>query len=89
MARWWLMSWGEEHMDGTGLFGCLRILFIPWMALKRFGFLRLRCQTSISGNLEAWQGLGCMSRDASCKVALKPSCELKINNPNSPPLHMR
>ena len=33
---------------------------------------------------------GCMSRDASCKVfELKPSCGLKISDPNSPPLHMR
>ena len=23
------MSWGGEHMDGTGLFGCPKILFIP------------------------------------------------------------
>ena len=42
MARWWLMSWGGEHMDGTGLFGCPRILFIPWMVLKRFGSLKRR-----------------------------------------------
>ena len=83
------MSWGGEHMDGTGLFGCLRILFIPWMDLKRFGSLRLRHQTSAMGNLEAWQDLGCMSRDASCKVELKPSYELKISDPNFPPLHMR
>jgi len=53
MARWWLMSWGGEHMDGTNLFGCPRILFIPWMALKRFGFLRLRHQTSATGDLDA------------------------------------
>ena len=36
------MSWGGEHMDGTGLFGCPRILFIPWMVLKRFGSLKRR-----------------------------------------------
>ena len=47
------MSWGGEHMDGTNLFGCPRILFIPWMALKRFGFLRLRHQTSATGDLDA------------------------------------
>ena len=76
-------------MDGTGLFGCPRTLFIPWMALKRFGFLKLRRQTSTTGNLEAWQGLGFMSRDASCKVELKPSCGLKISDLNTPPLHMR
>ena len=83
------MSWGGEHMDGTGLFGCPRILFIPWMTLKRFGSLRLRNQTSATGNLEAWQDLGCMSRDASCKDEVKPSYGLKISDPNSPPLHMR
>ena len=76
-------------MDGTGLFGCPRILFIPWMALKRFESLKLRHQTIISGNLEAWQGMGCMSRDVSCKVELKPSYGLKIIDPNFPPLHMR
>ena len=48
-----LMSWGGEHLDGTGLFGCPRILFIPWMALKRFGFLKLRHQTSASEDLDA------------------------------------
>ena len=41
------------------------------------------------GNLEAWQDLGCMSRDASCKDKEKPSCGLKTSDPNSPPLHMR
>ena len=42
-----------------------------------------------SGNLEAWQDLGCMSRDASCKVELEPSCGLKSSDPSSPPLHIR
>ena len=42
-----------------------------------------------TGNLEAWQGLGCMSRDASCKEEVKPSYGLKISDPNSPPLLMR
>ena len=47
------MSWGGEHMDGTDLFGYPRILFIPWMDLKRFGFLRLKHQTSATGDLDA------------------------------------
>ena len=39
----------------------------------------------LTGNLETWQGLECMCRDASCKDEVKPSYGLKINDPNSPP----